>query len=121
MYTVTKLPLILKQTPGLRVFPSFISERAYPIAISFIFCIVYRIAVLSRDRTRAPCTASTESKPLDHQGSTLLPVIVIKSSLQEERIPEGQESNVCPGSLLGSPISDLKQKTPRKRKASLLF
>lgn len=46
MYTVTKLPLILKQTPGLRVFPSFISERAYPIAISFIFCIVYRIAVL---------------------------------------------------------------------------
>ena len=39
----------------------------------------------------------------------------------KERIPEGQESNVCPGSLLGSPISDLKQKTPRKCKASLLF
>ena len=27
--------------------PSFISERAYPIPISFIFCMVYRITVLS--------------------------------------------------------------------------
>ena len=34
---------------------------------------------------------------------------------------EGQEYHVCPGSLLGSTVSNLKHKTPRKCKASLLF